>query len=262
VIPIRDDNPHFLTPYATLALIGINLAVWSFLQGLGSEPALSNSVCTLGAVPAELIQTAHAGTTFKLSTQTLCITGPDPVWHTLITASFLHGGWLHLIGNMWFLWVFGNNVEDSMGPLRFTIFYLACGLIAVGFQIAASQHSLAPIVGASGAIGGVMGGYIVLYPRVHIHMLIFLGFYITTIAVPALWMLGYWLLLQLLGGLGSVKGEGEGVAFWAHFGGFAAGMLLAPLFKSAKLLEQHPYHGWKAQGLPSEPWQRVEQPRR
>ena len=258
MIPIRDDNPSILTPWVTLALIAINVAVWFLVQGMGSEPDLSRSVCTLGAVPAELFQTVPPGTTFQLSSETLCITGPAPVWHTVVTASFLHGGWLHLIFNLWFLWVFGNNVEDAMGGLRFAAFYLICGLFAVGAQIYASIDSLSPIVGASGAIGGLMGAYIVLYPRVHVQMLVFLGFYVTTIAVPALWMLGYWLLLQAVGSLLSVKGDGEAIAFWAHIGGFVAGMLLVPLFKNEKLLEQHPYYGWKPQSLPSQSWRRVD----
>lgn len=258
MIPIRDDNPHFLAPYVTLALIGLNLAAWALLQGLGSEPQLSDSICTLGAVPAEILQTAPAGTAFALSNQTLCVTGPEPVWRTLITASFLHGGWFHLIGNMWFLWVFGKSVEDAMGPLRFAVFYGLCGLIAIGSQIASTPASLAPILGASGAIGGVLGGYIVLYPRVHIHMLVFLGIYISTVAVPALWMLGYWLLLQLIGGIESVRGEGEGIAFFAHLGGFLAGMLLALLFKKQTLHERHPYAGWSPKELPTGSWQRIE----
>lgn len=257
MIPIRDDNPHFLTPFVTYGIIGLNLAVWVMIQGMGTEPTLSSSVCTLGAVPAELMQTVLPGTSFRLSTQTVCITGPEAVWHTLLTSMFTHGGWLHLLGNMWFLWIFGNNVEDSMGRLRFIAFYLICGLVAAASQILSSPSSIMPIVGASGAIGGVMGAYIILYPRVHVHMLIFLGFFVTTVAVPAFWMLGYWLLLQLIGSFGSVTGEEPAVAFWAHLGGFAAGMILIPLFRNPKLLARHPFHGWKRQQLPSRSWQRV-----
>jgi len=258
VIPIRDDNPSVQTPYLTIALIGINALVWVFLQGMGTEPALSKSVCTLGAVPAELFQTVPSGTTFQLSSQTLCITGPDPIWRTVVTASFLHGGWLHLIANMWFLWVFGNKVESAMGPLRFAVFYVICGLLAVGTQIATSMQSLSPIIGASGAIGGVLGGYILLYPRVHVHMLVPLGFYITTIAVPALWMIGYFVLLQVLGEVGSVKGDGDDIALWAHIGGFVGGMALAPLFRRADLIGRQPYSGWGPQQLPTQSWRSVD----
>ena len=124
---------------------------------------------------------------------------------------FLHGGWFHLIGNMWFLWIFGNNVEDSIGHGRFAVFYVLCGLAAAAAQIASNPDSAVPMVGASGAIGGVMGAYILLYPRVHVHMLILFGFFITTIAVPAVLMLGYWLLVQVLSGFASLGAQGGGL---------------------------------------------------
>jgi membrane associated rhomboid family serine protease len=158
---------------------------------------------------------------------------------------FLHGGWFHLIGNMWFLWIFGNNVEDSMGHARFVVFYLLCGLAAAALQVATQPSSIVPMVGASGAIGGVMGAYVMLYPRVRVHMFVFLGFYVTTIAVPAIFMLGYWFLVQLIGGASTFgREEGGGVAFWAHVGGFAAGALLIYVFKKPALVNRHPYHGW------------------
>ena len=150
---------------------------------------------------------------------------------------FLHGGWLHLIGNMWFLWVFGNNVEDSMGHFRYLVFYLLCGLAAAATQTFVSPSSIVPMVGASGAISGVMGAYVILYPRVRVHMIVFLFIFITRIAVPAYLMLGYWFLLQLLGG-SAAQGEG-GVAFWAHVGGFVAGAGLISLFKDERLVEEH-----------------------
>jgi membrane associated rhomboid family serine protease len=158
---------------------------------------------------------------------------------------------------MWFLWIFGNNVEDSLGHVRFAVFYLLCGLAAAGCQIWADPSSAIPMVGASGAIGGVMGAYVLLYPRVHVHLLVVLGFYVTTVAVPAFVMLGYWFLLQLLGGFGTLGRTGGGVAFWAHVGGFAAGLLLILLFRDRKLLARHPYHGFARQELPSELWRRV-----
>ena len=149
---------------------------------------------------------------------------------------FLHGGWLHLIMNMWFLWVFGNNVEDSMGRVRFVVFYLATGLAAASTQALLNPESAIPMVGASGAISGVMGAYIILYPRVKVHMIVFLGIFITRIAVPAFLMLGYWFLLQVVGGLPTIARESGGVAFWAHTGGFVAGMLLIFLFRDPKLI--------------------------
>jgi membrane associated rhomboid family serine protease len=151
---------------------------------------------------------------------------------------FMHGGWLHLIGNMWFLWVFGNNIEDSMGHFRFLIFYLLCGLLAAGTQVAVQPSSAIPMVGASGAISAVMGAYIVLYPRVKVHMLIFLGIFVTTIKVPAVYMLGYWFFLQIIGGIPALASESGGVAFWAHAGGFIAGAILIFLFKDRELLAQ------------------------
>jgi membrane associated rhomboid family serine protease len=254
MFPIRDDNPHLLFPVVTCILIGLNVAAWLLLQGLGTEPALSRSVCQLGLIPGELL-----GTIDRMPTPgpLPCTVGGEPGWITLFSSMFMHGGWLHLIGNMWFLWIFGGNVEDAMGRVRFACFYLLCGLAAAGAQIVADAASPIPMVGASGAIGGVMGAYIVLYPRVHVHMLLFLGFYATTFAVPAVAMLGYWILLQLLGGFTSLGATGGGVAFWAHVGGFAAGALLVFPFRDERLLAKHPYHGWKQRGHSTEAWHRV-----
>ncbi len=233
MFPIRDDNPHFLKPYATIGLIVANVAAWILVQRLGTEPGLSASVLGLGLVPA------------------------DASWHSVLTSMFLHGGWLHLIGNMWFLWIFGNNVEDAMGHFRFVVFYLLCGIAAALAQLATDPGSGIPMVGASGAIGGVMGAYVLLYPRVHVHLLLLLGFYVTTIAVPAYLMLGYWFLLQLLSGWGTLGLQGGGVAFWAHVGGFVAGAILVMLFRNPRLLEQHPFHGWAKREAPTQNWRRI-----
>ncbi|MBT8147278.1 MAG: rhomboid family intramembrane serine protease, partial [Gammaproteobacteria bacterium] len=146
--------------------------------------------------------------------------------------------------------------EDAMGHGRFVIFYLLCGLAAAALQLVFTNNPQIPMVGASGAIGGVMGAYILLYPRVQVHMLVILGFFVTTIAVPAVLMLGYWFLLQLLGGFTSVTGQGGGIAFWAHIGGFMAGTVLIYAFKNPRLLAKHPYHGWKNRS-PHQHWQRV-----
>jgi membrane associated rhomboid family serine protease len=155
-----------------------------------------------------------------------CIVEGAHNWYTIFSHMFMHGGWLHIIGNMWFLYIFGDNVEDAMGSARFILFYLACGLAAVVVQMVANPASAIPMVGASGAISGVMGAYIILFPRAPVHMLVFFGFFFTRIVVPAFFMLGYWLLLQLLGGFFSLGVASGGVAFWAHVGGFVAGMLL------------------------------------
>jgi membrane associated rhomboid family serine protease len=206
---------------------------------------LARSLCVLGLLPGELLGRVPAGLGIPLGPETYCVTTADGNAFSLVSHMFLHGGWMHLIGNMWFLWIFGNNVEDSMGHLRFIVFYLLCGLAAAGLQILTDPSSAIPMVGASGAIGGVMGAYVVLYPRVNVHMLFWFGFYVTTFAVPAIWMLGYWFLLQMLGGLGSLGASGGGVAFWAHIGGFVAGALLVLVFRDPELLARHPYHGWQ-----------------
>jgi len=241
VFPIRDENPGVLTPVVTAALVAANVAAWALVQGLGNEAALTRSVCSLGLIPGELLHTVRAGTHVALGPNASCVISSHPNWLTPLTSMFLHGGWFHLIGNMWFLWLFGNNVEDAMGHARFAIFYVLCGLAAAAAQVISNPGSSMPMVGASGAIGGVMGAYIVLYPRVPVHMLLILGFYVTTVAVPAYFMLGYWFLLQLIGGTASLASEGGGVAFWAHVGGFAAGALLIFVFRDPALLARHPY---------------------
>ncbi|MBD3648430.1 MAG: rhomboid family intramembrane serine protease [Pseudomonadales bacterium] len=256
MIPIRDDNPHFLTPWTTWTIIGLNAVAWVLLQGLGFEPGLSSSVCRYGLIPGDLLGTLDRGSMVGVGQGLVCQLGPQPAWHTLITSMFMHGGWLHLLGNMWFLWIFGNNVEDAMGHTRFAIFYVLCGLAAAGLQLVFTSNPAIPMVGASGAIGGVMGAYILLYPRVQVHLLLILGFLVTTIAVPAVWMLGYWFALQLLGGFTSLGSRGGGVAFWAHIGGFAAGAALIYAFRNPELLKRHPYHGWKKPS-PYRHWQRV-----
>jgi len=254
VFPLRDDNPTSLAPLATGLLIGLNLAAWVLLQGLGTQPMISSSVCSLGLIPAELLGLAESAAVS--ASRGPCAIG-EPNWLTPLTSMFLHGGWFHLLANLWFLWIFGNNVEDSMGHARFVAFYLLCGLAAAALQVAADPASAIPMVGASGAIGGVMGAYVLLYPRVHVHGLLVLGFYVTTVAVPAVLMLGYWFLLQVFGGFGSLASTGGGVAFWAHVGGFVAGAVLVLIFRNPRLVERHPYRGWSAQRQPSHSWQRV-----
>jgi membrane associated rhomboid family serine protease len=256
MFPIRDDNPHFLTPIVTYGLIGANVLAWALLQGFGVEPALSSSVCRLGLIPAEFLELAAPGTRLQVGPETVCVLSGERAWYTPLTSMFMHGGWFHLLGNMWFLWIFGNNVEDSMGHVRFVVFYLLCGLAAAALQTFFDPDSTIPMVGASGAIGGVMGAYVLLYPRVHVHMLLILGFYVTTIAVPAVFMLGYWFLVQLLSGWTSIGAEGGGVAFWAHVGGFIAGAVLVLLLRNPRLLERHPYHGW-ARRSPTRSWHKT-----
>jgi membrane associated rhomboid family serine protease len=239
LFPLRDDNPTLHSSVATFALIGLNACAWFFLQGLGAEPALSRSVCELGVIPGELFGTVAPGTQVPLGARSACVVTGSPDWLTPITSMFMHGGWFHIIGNLWFLSVFGDNVEDSMGPVRFVLFYLLCGLAAVAAQTIANPASPVPMVGASGAIGGVMGAYAVLYPRAPVHLLIFFGFFISRVVVPAYFMLGYWFLLQVIGGLPTIGGGSGGVAFWAHVGGFLAGVLLIFPFRKAQRVAAH-----------------------
>ena len=166
-----------------------------------------------------------------------CRLGYESNPETLLWSMFMHGSWMHIIGNLWFLWIFGDNVEDVMGPFRFALFYLLCGLAAALAQIASAPSSLVPMVGASGAIGGVMGAYARLYPRARVHMLVFFGILVTTISVPAIFMLGYWFLLQVLSGLPTVGDAVGGVAFWAHVGGFLAGLGLSFVFVRDDLMD-------------------------
>jgi membrane associated rhomboid family serine protease len=238
MFPYRDDNPTLATPAVTLLLIGVNVLFWVLVQGMGAEPSLSRSVCELGLIPGEFLGLLPEGFTLPMSRSTVCVITGDPSWFTPLSSMFLHGGWFHLIGNMWFLWVFGNNVEDSMGHARYLFFYLLCGLAAAAAQTWVNPSSAIPMVGASGAISGVMGAYVVLYPRVRVHMLVILGIFITRIVVPAYLMLGYWFLLQLVGG-GLTSGAEGGVAFWAHAGGFLAGAVLISVFRNPELVAQH-----------------------
>ena len=242
MFPYRDDNPTVLMPIVTVALIGMNALAWLVLQGGGfSEAALVRSVCNLGLVPGELLGTAEPGTAVPLSPEWVCVVDPEPSYITLLTSMFLHGGWWHLILNMLFLWVFGNNIEDAMGHARFIVFYLVCGVAAAAAQMIVNPASPIPMVGASGAVSGVLGGYLLLYPTVRVHILVLLGFYVTTISLPAYVMLGYWVLLQVLGGIPALAGvEAGGVAFWAHIGGFAAGLILIKLFVKAENMRPRP----------------------
>jgi membrane associated rhomboid family serine protease len=247
MIPYRDENETQRTAIVTGALIGLNVLSWFLLQGAGASYSLAASVCNLGLIPGELTLSVPPGTRFPMGEGLACSTDPGrQSWH-LITSMFLHGSWMHLIGNMWFLWLFGNNVEDSMGRVRFIIFYILCGLAAAFGQIIANPSSAIPMVGASGAISGVMGGYLLLYPRVRVFTILPLGFFFTTIAVPAWVMLGYWFLLQFFSGLAAFGSDAGGVAFWAHIGGFVAGVVLIKFFARKDYIAAHRAHHYRPQ---------------
>lgn len=241
MFPYKDENPTILTPYVTVATIVLTSLVWLIVQGAGSEPTLTQSVCDLGVIPNRLFGGDVRPVMTRGGPITLCPDAPALAWYTVVTSIFLHGGWFHLIGNMWFLWVFGNNIEDAMGPARFVAFYLFCGVIAAAAQILVNPGSPVPMVGASGAISGIMGAYLVLYPTVRVHLLVVLFVFVTTVTVPAYLMLIYWAVLQAIGGLPTIAGgsTGGGVAFLAHLGGFFAGLLTIRLFAKPELVAAH-----------------------
>ena len=235
MLPIRDENPTELHPIVTLAFIAANVFVWILVEQMGQGADFVRSLCEYGAIPAEITGSVQAGTYVSLGEGASCVTG-GLGRETLVTSMFMHGSWAHLLGNMWFLWVFGNNIEDSMGHLRFPIFYILTGLLASLAHIVADPASVIPTVGASGAISGVMGAYMVLYPKIRVHTLIPLGFYVRIVPMPAWAILLLWFVIQVASGLGT-SGVGGGVAFWAHAGGFIAGAVLVKLFQKGTLVQ-------------------------
>ena len=220
MIPLADDNARRRFPAVTVALIAANVAVFLVQLALPRwGVTLSGWYYLLGARPFEL---AHRVDLPPFSF--------FPWWATLFTTMFVHGGWLHLLFNMWFLWVFGNAVEDAMTRPRFFAFYVGCGLLATAAQVLVAPESDVPLIGASGAIAGVLGAYLVLFPRTRVLVVVPLLVVFPVFEVPAWILLAAWFALQALGGLGIVGGEGAGVAFFAHIGGVVAGMALALLF--------------------------------
>jgi rhomboid family protein len=223
MIPLRDINPRYTTPFVNVAIIAVNSIVWLYQVSLG--PVIGERfIFTLGLVPAriDVALTAHAvplGAAFL----------------PFITSMFLHGGWLHVIGNMWFLWVFGDNIEDRLGHSLYFLFYLACGLGAGVIHTLLNWGSTIPTVGASGAISGVMGAYFVMFPRSKIVTLVPLIIFWFTVQIPAWFFVGFWIVLQFLGGLGSMGAKAQGgTAFWAHVGGFVVGFVLAKAFQGSR----------------------------
>jgi len=219
VIPLHDDNPTRTKPVLTVLLIAANVLVFMYQLSLGprQEQAL---VFQFGAIPAVIVGTR------SLPDQLAAI----PPLFSLFTSMFLHGGFLHIIGNMLYLWIFGNNIEDAMGRARFLVFYLTCGVLAALAHILSNPASVLPTIGASGAISGVLGAYLILYPRARVLTLIPLGFFTRLMYIPAGIVLGFWFVFQLISGSLSSP-QGGGVAWFAHVGGFVAGIVLVGLFK-------------------------------
>jgi len=234
MIPLSDENPTIRPAVATWLLLAGLGAVWVVVQGAGFDERLIRSVCNLGMVPGELTRMAPIGAGVPLAEGLSCVVDREGINAlTPVLSMFLHGGWGHLLGNALFLWVFGNNVEDVMGGGRFLLFYVLCGLAAAAAHVLVDPRSIIPTVGASGAISGVMGGYLLLYPSARVRMLFVFGIFFRVISLPAWAVLLWWFALQLLAGLPQLAGVGDlsgGVAVWAHVGGFVAGMLLVRAF--------------------------------
>jgi len=224
VIPLYDRNPTRRFPIVTVSLIAACFLVFLYELSIsigGGDTALETFFDSWGAVPSKIPASIDAGG--YVSQATLGI----------VTSIFLHGGWLHILGNMLYLWIFGNNVEDRLGRVGFLVFYLVGGIVAALAQVWIDPHSTQPLVGASGAIAAALGAYIVLFPGARILSLVFLGFFYQLLNVPALLILGFWFVLQLISGFGSLGGDTAqgGVAFFAHIGGFAFGMVIGALLR-------------------------------
>jgi membrane associated rhomboid family serine protease len=237
VIPLRDNIPTTKTPVVTYALIAANVLVYFLWQRGGlslGDPSSQHYTCQLyewAAIPDEFFGD-------KLPLPSQCGADDAPTVATVFTAMFMHGGLLHLGGNMLFLWIFGNNVEDAMGPVKFLVFYLLGGVAAFALQFAIDPSSQIPTLGASGAIAAVLGGYILLFPRAKVVTVIFIVFFFTILELPALLVLGIWFLEQAVMGYFDLAqpagGGGGGVAYFAHVGGFVFGLLAIRLFANVK----------------------------
>jgi membrane associated rhomboid family serine protease len=263
MIPLRDDNPTRRFPIVVVLLIAANIGIFLYswllqrtdvalvpvsYQGEAHAYPVSvtylSFICTYGAVPRVLLAQAAVGDSVLYSVRHMLPPGVEllgpveisswplgPVWLSIFTSMFLHGGLLHIASNMLYLWIFGNNVEDVLGHVRFVIFYLLCGAVAAATQIVMSLHSLTPMVGASGAIAGVLGAYYVKFPHARVRCLVFLFFFVTMVMLPASLVLLLWFLLQVWESLKPAAAGGGGVAFFAHIGGFLAGWALIRRFE-------------------------------
>jgi membrane associated rhomboid family serine protease len=232
MFPIKDDQPRYSTPYVNSFLIGLNILIFLFqwLQGASDPQGAELFAKQYGEVPAHLAAFLAGSHRYSL----------EQVVLPFFTSMFLHAGWLHVLGNMWFLYIFGDNIEDYLGHFTYLVFYLLCGVLAMSTQVAVYPHSNVPTVGASGAIAGVLGAYFILYPRARV----LTWFFVFVFYIPAWVMLGYWFVLQFLSGAQSLSMAARGrdvggVAFWAHVGGFVAGMVMVKLFPERR--RRNPY---------------------
>jgi membrane associated rhomboid family serine protease len=228
MLPIKDDQPRYSTPFVTWFLIALNLMIFLFESTLDAQ-SLRLLIHQFSVVPYHLLVFLHGSPRYSA----------EQVVLPFFTSLFLHGSWMHVIGNMWFLFIFGDNVEDYLGHFKYLIFYLVCGVLAMSAQVLVSLHSTVPALGASGAIAGVLGAYFVVYPRARV----LTWFFVFVLWVPAWVILGYWFVLNFLSGTATVlqvqSQNMGGVAFWAHVGGFLSGMLLVRVFGERRL--RYPY---------------------
>jgi membrane associated rhomboid family serine protease len=218
MIPIKSENPGQHFPLVTLSLIAVNIGV--FIHQLTMSHEAQNAfIMTYGMIPASLVGSAND------------MGEGIPAVLTLITSQFLHGGIFHLLGNMLYLWIFGNNIEDVLGKFRFILFYLLCGVLAAAAHLILNPFSAIPMVGASGAIAGVLGAYLITFPGTRVLVLVFIFFFVTTMRISAFWVLGFWFIMQLFYATGPAAGSGTNVAYMAHIGGFIAGIWLVKKFR-------------------------------
>ena len=220
MIPIYDDNPALGRPYLVIFTICVCILIWFWQNSLGVQGG-HEAVVFYGLTPA-----AFLGKMEQL--------GPIPAFLTLFTSMFMHGGLMHLAGNMLYLWIFGDNIEGALGHIRFIIFYFICGIVAAAAQIISAPDSTIPMIGASGAVSGVLGAYLIFYPRARVRTFVFLGIFITFLRIPAVFLLGIWVLGQIINAMLSNPGS-SGVAWFAHLGGFFAGLILGPFLKKTNV---------------------------
>ncbi len=273
MIPLADENPARTTPYVMYALLALNVLIY-LVDIIGPKtPFVGGFLWDYTMIPWSVVTNQPAVFHMKIPVMlesgmravvpvNVVHTGLEPQWLTIFTSMFMHGGFMHIAMNMLYLWVFGNKIEETLGHFKFVVFYLLCGVIAAFAHIASNISSTVPTLGASGAIAGLLGAYILLFPHARIRTLIMLGFFWTHVAIPAVYVLGVWFLLQLIG-VGGTGGEvGGGVAYWAHIGGFVAGAAITWLLGGKKLSRgrwqrvppQRPYHGPNDRPYPFRPW--------
>ncbi len=235
LLPISDDNTgRQSTPYVVYTIIVLNAIVFLFFQQAGSD---SGARFTYGyaTVPYEITHNQDLVQTRFIPGEVPQAPGPSPIYLTILVSMFMHGSWMHILGNMLYLWIFGDNVEDNFGHVKFAIFYVLAGIAATFAQIAVDPDSVIPTLGASGAIAGVLGSYLIMFPRNRVRNLLFLGFIFTTVELPAVLVIGFWIVLQVIeqytSYVSATVSRGGGVAYMAHIGGFAAGAIMTFLFR-------------------------------